>query len=75
VGQLQKEDALKKSIVATANSLASYRTPAIDIKSSLMSNLIDIHLALLSTSEQVEQRNKIMYANCMKAQPDVPCPR
>ncbi len=47
----------------------------IDIKSAIMSNLIDIHLELLSTSEAIEKRIPIMYANCMKAQPSVACPK
>ncbi len=51
------------------------KTPAIETKSALMSNLIDIHLGLLSTSEVVEKRVPIMYANCMKAQPGVSCPK
>ncbi len=75
VNKLSKENTLKTSIISTYSKLEIYRTPAIDIKSALMSNLIDIHLGLISTSEQVEKRLPIMYINCMKAQPSISCPR
>ena len=75
VNNLSREQRLKQSIVATANKLETYRTPSIDIKSAIMSNLIDIHIWLLSTSEQIEKRLPIMYNNCMKAQPSISCPR
>jgi hypothetical protein len=75
INTLTREQKLKKSIIATYTTLETYRTPTIDIKSAIMSNLIDIHIWLISTSEQVEARLPKMYTNCMKAQPGIPCPR
>lgn len=37
------------------SNLEMMKTPAIDIKSELMSNLIDLHIALLFTSEAIEK--------------------
>lgn len=51
------------------------KTPAIDLRSELMSNLIDLHMALLFTSEAIEKRLPAIYKDCMKGQPDVTCPR
>ena len=75
VNSLSTESILKRSIISTYSKLEIYKTPAIDVKSALMSNLIDIHLELISTAEQVEKRLPIMYTNCMKAQPSIACPR
>ncbi len=72
---LTREQRLKSAIVSTSNKLETYHTPSIDIKSAIMSNLIDIHIWLISTSEQVEKRLPKMYTNCMKAQPGISCPR
>ncbi len=72
---LTREQKLKASIVAASTKLETYRTPTIDIKSAIMSNLIDIHIWLISTSEQVEKRLPKMYTNCMKAQSGISCPR
>jgi hypothetical protein len=57
------------------SNLEMMKTPAIDIKSELMSNLIDLHIALLFTSEAIEKRLPAIYQNCMKGQPDVACPK
>lgn len=51
------------------------KTPAIDLRSELMSNLIDLHMALLFTSEAIEKRLPAIYKDCMKGQPDVTCPK
>ena len=75
VNELSREQQIKAAIVRTYSNLETYRTPSIDIKSALMSNLIDIHLWLISTAEQVEKRLPTMYANCMKSQPGISCPK
>ncbi|MBC7503808.1 hypothetical protein H7169_02470 [Candidatus Gracilibacteria bacterium] len=75
VNELSKEQQIKSAIIRTYSNLEAYRTPAIDIKSALMSNLIDIHLGLISTAEQVEKRLPTMYTNCMKSQSSISCPK
>lgn len=74
VNILSTEEQLKQSIVKMDSIIRSQRTPAIDIKSSIMLNLIDLHLGLLSTAEAVEKRIPKMYANCMKGGISVKCP-
>jgi hypothetical protein len=75
VNALSDTEKVVKDIAVTLNMLESLKTPAIDTKTDLMSNLIDIHLGLISTTESVNKRLPIMYKNCMKAQPWVPCPK
>ncbi len=74
VNTLSTEEQLKQSIVRMDSIIRSQRTPAIDIKSFIMLNLIDLHLGLLSTSEAVEKRIPKMYADCMKGGIGVRCP-
>lgn len=69
VNALSDTEKVVKDIAVTLNILESLKTPAIDTKTDLMSNLIDIHLGLISTTEQINKRLPIMYKNCMKAQP------
>ena len=69
VNVLSDTEKVVKDIAITLNMLESLKTPAIDTKTDLMSNLIDIHLGLISTTEQINKRLPIMYKNCMKAQP------
>ncbi len=75
VNELSREEQIKLSIVKMDSQLKAQKPSAIDIKNSLMLNLIDLHLSLLFTAEAVEKRIPIMYANCMRAQPSVACPR
>jgi hypothetical protein len=35
--------------------------------------LIDIHLGILSADADIRQRIPIMYKNCMKWNPSIPC--
>ncbi len=72
---LSSQQKLLKDITRTYANISSKQTPAIDTKSALMSNLIDLHLSLLFTADAVEKRIPMMYANCMRAQPSVPCPK
>lgn len=75
VSKLSAKETMLKDIVSTYTKLEAMKWPQIDTKSALMSNLIDIHLSLLSTAEIVEKRVPIMYKNCMKAQPGTACPK
>lgn len=42
---------------------------------ALIGNLVNLHASLVSINEALEKRNPIMWQNCMKARPDVKCPR
>jgi hypothetical protein len=75
VQELSDSEKIVKDIAITLNMIESLKTPAIDTKTALMSNLIDIHLWLISTTEAIQKRLPVMYSNCMKAQPGVPCPK
>lgn len=75
VNALGSQQTLLESIMRTHTQSAMYQTPIIDSKSALMGNLIDLHLSLLFTADAVEKRIPIMYANCMRTQPSIPCPR
>ena len=73
--QLWDKQKVTVDIQEMYSNLEMMKTPAIDIKSELMSNLIDLHIALLFTSEAIEKRLPAIYQNCMKGQPDVACPK
>lgn len=75
VDELGRVRNFQQDILLMANNLNSIKAPNIDTKTALMSNLIDLHLGLISTSEEVEARLRPMYTNCMKAQPVIPCPK
>lgn len=75
VNQLSDKEKIVKDITNTYARLEVVKTPDLEIKTALMSNLIDIHLGLISTTEQIDKRLKQMYNNCMKAQPGIPCPK
>jgi len=75
VSELERIGNFQKDIIFMANNLNTIKAPNIDTKTALMSNLLDLHLGLISTAEEVEGRLKPMYANCMKAQPIIPCPK
>lgn len=75
VNELDAKQTMLGDIMRTYGKLKIDTRTNIDIKSAIMSNLIDIHLGLLSTSEILQKRVPMMYKNCMKAQPGVPCPK
>ena len=75
VNILLSKKTMIQNIEANYQNLKPYSSPAIDIKSALLSNLLDIHIGLVSTIEQIDKRCKAMYNNCMKAQPGITCPK
>ncbi len=75
VNQLSDTEKILRDITKTYSVLNHTKTVAIDGKSVLMSNLIDIHLELISSADYIEKRLQPMYRNCMKAQPGIPCPK
>jgi hypothetical protein len=75
VNALGTQQVLLESIMRTYTQSAMYQTPIIDTKSAIMNNLIELHLKLLFTAQAVEKRIDPMYANCMRTQSSIPCPR
>jgi hypothetical protein len=45
------------------------------INEKMMTDLIEMHIKLRETSTLLEKRIPEMQTNCMKWQPDIPCPR
>lgn len=74
VNNVSKEERVKVSVIAMDNYLRSQKGPEIESKSTLMLDLIDLHISLLFTSEAVEKRVPKMAKNCMKGQMSVACP-
>mgnify|MGYP003440802658 FL=1 len=74
VNKLVKEDTVKKSVIAMDSLLRTRRAPEIETRSTLMLDLIDLHISLLFTAEAVEKRLPKMAKNCMKWQVSVACP-
>lgn len=74
VNNVIKEDTVKRSVIAMDSLLRSRTTPEIETKSTMMLDLIDLHISLLFTAEAVEKRVPKMAKNCMKGQVSVACP-
>ncbi len=66
MNKLVKEDTVKKSVIAMDSLLRTRRAPEIETRSTLMLDLIDLHISLLFTAEAVEKRLPKMAKNCMK---------
>ena len=65
VNKLVKEDTVKKSVIAMDSLLRTRKAPEIETRSTLMLDLIDLHISLLFTAESVEKRLPKMAKNCM----------
>jgi hypothetical protein len=66
VDELVYQQAMINSIEMMHYKLQVQKNYSIDTKTALMSNLIDIHLGILSADADIRQRIPIMYKNCMK---------
>lgn len=75
VNNLSKENKVKTSVVAMDGLLRTRKSPEIETKSTIMLDLIDLHISLLFTAEAVEKRVPKMAKNCMKWQINVACPK
>lgn len=73
--EYNKKRDTKTAVLKMYSDISVYQSSAIETKSALITNLIDLHIALVSTSGLVEKRLQAMYQNCMKWQPMIPCPR
>jgi hypothetical protein len=73
VNELINQEKVVKEIELMYSNLQVQKNYSIDTKTALMSNLIDIHLGILSTIEEINNRIKVMYKNCMKWNPDISC--
>lgn len=75
VNQLSDTEKILKDITKTYYVLDHTKVVTIEDKTKLISNLIDLHLELISTAERIEKRLQPMNRNCMKAQPGISCPK
>ena len=75
VNQLWDTRKFTTDIETVYRDIEMMKTPAIEDRSAVMSNLIDLHINLLFTSEALESRLSPMYKNCMSGQQSVACPK
>ena len=66
VNELINQQKMTNDIEIMYSKLQVQKNYSIDTKTALMSNLIDIHLGILSADADIRQRIPIMYKNCMK---------
>lgn len=44
------------------------------VDDKILTSLIEMHIKIVNTNELLSKRIPVMYKNCMKALPDIPCP-
>lgn len=75
VQAVSRQSTLQRSIVSMDAYLRAMKTPTQEENDTIVLNLIDTHLALVSTIDMLNKRTVKMRTNCMKAQPDIECPK
>jgi hypothetical protein len=63
---VSRQSTLQKSIVSMDAYLRAMKAPTQEENDTLVLNLIDTHLSLISTIDAVDKRSKKMFDNCMK---------
>lgn len=71
VNTLTQEKDVKVSVESTYTTLMTQVTPQSDDNKAIITNLVDLHISLVATTDMVKKRLPIMQRNCMKARPDI----
>lgn len=66
VNQLDAKKNTLTSIMQMESYLSTIRSPTADEKTLLITNLLDLHISLVTTTDLLEKRIPVMQRNCMK---------